>query len=265
MIGTRPKPPPLWTSMNAVKSYYEHIHMTQTSEINDDLRGQLFNYHKNGLVFHAKTQIEKQLPDWVKNNAYVVVAGGCFASSLQGENLKDIDIFVLGHSSPVEEKRMHDTIKQKMVSSYLHIKDNTLDYVRDNDAVSEVWTETKKKIQFIFTHHASRKDLIKDFDYVHCTTSYQLGKLYITRKIFDAIMNKELIVNNGKNIQQWRKEKFLGRGYKDMAQFVDAEPTLGDILAGALKKVAQTSYVSYEDDALPKSWGPYLTNIAKNV
>lgn len=246
MIGI--KPPPLWTSMNAVKSYYEHIHMTQNSEINDDLRGQLFSYHENTQIFNSKARIEKQLPDWVKNNAYVVVAGGCFASSLQGENLKDIDIFVLGHSSPTEEKRMHDTIKQKMVSNYIDIKDKTQDYVRGNDAVTEVWTEKKKNLQFIFTHHKTRQDLIKDFDYAHCMTSYHLGKLYITRKIFDAIMKKELIVNNRKNIQEWRRNKFLGRSYKEIEE--TKEMTLGDIFERAISKIktTQTTSTIYEWD-----------------
>lgn len=223
--------------------------MRDMNELNDDLRGQIFNYNENTRVFHTKTEIEKHLPDWVKADFNLVVAGGCFASSLQGENLKDIDIFVLGDKKyPAIENQRYDAIKRKMKSHYRDIKDNTRDYVRDNDAVAEVWTEPKKKIQFIFTHHETRQDLINDFDYVHCMTSYQLGKLYITRKIFDAIMKKELIVNNRKNIQEWRRNKFLGRSYKELEETKEA--TLGDILSSALKKVAQTSYVSYEDDLI---------------
>lgn len=257
MIGTRPKPPPLWTSMNAVKSYYEHIHMTQNSELNDDLRGQLFSYSENTRIFNSKTQIEKLLPEWVKNNSDVVVAGGCFASSFLGENIKDIDIFILGNFEyPATELVAHNNVKSLMIKSFPDVHDKTLDYVRDNHAVAEVWTEKKKKLQFIFTHHKTRQDLIKDFDYVHCMTSYQQGKLYITRKIYDTIMSKELIVNNGKNVQEWRRNKFLDRGYKEIVE--DKELTLGDILAGALKSSSTngskitTSYVSYEDDDI--SW-----------
>lgn len=241
---TTPKPP-AW--------YYENIHMTQNSEINDDLRGQLFSYSENTRVFDSKKQIEKFLPEWIKNSSDVVVAGGCFASSLLGDTIKDIDIFVLGNSKyPATETITHNNIKSLMIKSFPDVHDKTLDYVRNNDAVVEVWTEKKKKLQFIFTHHISRQDLIKDFDYVHCMTSYQQGKLYITRKIYDAIMDKELIVNNGKNVQEWRRNKFLDRGYKEIVE--NKEVTLGDILAGALKPSStngskiKTSYVSYEDD-----------------
>lgn len=209
----------------------EDKHMTHT---NDDLKSQLFKSYDVALINSVKEYIEEIIPDWVKSNSYVVVAGGCFASRLQQEKVKDIDIFVLGNSSPVEENRMHEAIRQKMKISFKNIKDNTLDYVRDNDAVSEVWTDTNSRIQFVFTHHQTRADLIKDFDYIHCMTSYYLRRLYITRQIYDAAVNKHLIVNNNKNVAEWRRNKFIQRGYKDMAKFVP-EPTLGDILAGVLK------------------------------
>lgn len=233
---------------------------------NDDLKSQLFEANEIEHVKETKGFLEEIIPDWVKSNSYVVVAGGCFASRFQSEIIKDIDIFVLGSSSPVEEQRMHETIKNKMRLSFPSITDKTVDYVRDNKAVSEVWTDTRSRIQFIFTHHKTREDLVKDFDYVHCMTSYYLHRLYITRKIYEAIIHKKLIVNNDKNIQEWRRNKFLNRGYKEVGS---KEPTLGDILAGGLKKVAQTSYVSYEDDdastATKVAWGPYRTNIAKNI
>lgn len=232
---------------------------------NQDLISTLFSKEQIDIIKNAKAYVEEAIPDWVKSNAYVVVAGGCFASRMQFEKVKDIDIFVLGHSDPIEQTRMHEAIKRKMLFSMPAIDDKTDSYARGNDAVKEVWTDNERKMQFIFTNHKSRQDLIADFDYVHCMTSYHLHKLYITRQTYDAIISKHLIVNNKKNIREWRTQKFTDRGYKRPEE---KEPTLGDILAGALKKVAQTSYVSYEDDAVlaPKvAWGPYRTNIAKNV
>lgn len=250
MIGITP--PPLWTSMNAVKSYYEKIHMTDT---NETLMTAVFTDEEIQKIRVTKGYIESYIPDWVKSNAYVVVAGGCFASRLHNDNAKDFDIFVLGHSDPVEQKRMHDAIKRKMQISFPTISDKTQNYVRDNDAVEEVWTENHRNIQFIFTNHKSREDLINDFDYVHCMTSYHLHKLYITRKIYDAIIKKHLIVNNDKNVQEWRRQKFTDRGYKDMAIFDKPETTLGDILSSALRSSAKTikpayTYTSYEDDLI---------------
>jgi len=255
------KPPPLQTSLNAVHDY-ERV-MTDT---NRQLISTLFSEEEIDIIKRTKGYIEEAIPDWVKSNAYVVVAGGCFASHMQREKVKDIDIFVLGHSDPKEQERIHEVIKRKMLFSMPAIDNKTQDYMRNNDAVKEVWTDSSRKIQFIFTNHKSRQELIADFDYVHCMTSYHLHKLYITRQTYDAIISKHLIVNNKKNIQEWRTQKFTDRGYKEVGS---KEHTLGDILAGALKKVAQTSYVSYEDDdAVPApkvAWGPYRTNIAKNV
>jgi hypothetical protein len=50
--------------------------------------------------------------------------------------------------------------------------------------------------------------------------------------IFVLSIFVSIIVNNDKNIQEWRVNKFIERGYKEP---VKKEPTLGDILAGALK------------------------------
>lgn len=242
MIGTIPTAPPLWTSINAVKSYYEHTHMTDK---NHDLISELFTEIEIEHIKAVKEKIEAAVPKWVLHDPYVVIAGGCFASALQSTMIKDFDIFVLGdRKHPDIEKEKFRSIRQKMRVSLPEINDKTDDYSRNNSAVAAVWTEKKRKMQFIYTHHDTREELLKDFDYLHCTVSYYLGKLYISRQIYDAVMERKLIVNNDKNIQQWRREKFISRGYKEVGE----EMTVGNILAGALKRVAQTSYVSYEDD-----------------
>jgi hypothetical protein len=221
MIGI--KPPPLWTSMNAVHDYERT--MTQTYEV--------FNYDETGQLKTVKNNIEQILPQWMKQNSDIVIAGGCWASELQGEKYKDIDIFVLGDPSyPAIQEQKRIAIRELMKAWIPSIENNTLEYVRNNDKVDEVWTSKKQKFQIIFTKHQTRKDLINDFDYVHCMTSYSEGKLYITRKIYDAIIKKHLIVQNDKNVQEWRVNKFIERGYKEP---VEKESTLGDILAGALK------------------------------
>lgn len=243
MIGITP--PPLWTSMNAVRDYERA--MTHTDET--------FTYVETSKLMAAKNYIEKLLPSWIKLNSNIVVAGGFWASKLHDEGFKDIDVFILDCSTADK-----DFIRDRITTDYQDSKDKTEDYSRNNDKVTEVWTSNRYKIQFIFTKHQTRKELIEDFDYVHCKASYTEGKLYITRKIFDAIMNKQLIVQNNKNIQLWRKEKFLDRGYKEP---VEKEPTLGDILAGALKRnpvnvsvgggggggtiLIKNEYVSWED------------------
>ena len=243
MIGITP--PPLWTSMNAIRDYERA--MTHTDET--------FTYVETSKLLAAKQHIEKLLPLWIRQNPNIVVAGGCWASKLHNEAIKDVDVFILDCNNLHKEE-----ILSWIQDWYEDSEDKTEDYARNNDKVTNVWTSKRNKIQFIFTKHKTRKELIEDFDYVHCKTSYTEGYIYTTRKIFDAIMNKQLIVNNGKNIQLWRKEKFLDRGYKEP---VEKEPTLGDILAGALKRnpvnvsvgggggggtiLIKNEYVSWED------------------
>jgi hypothetical protein len=216
MIGI--KPPPLWTSMNAIRNYEKH--MTHADEIFT------FNFDETRKLLAAKEHIEKVLPSWIRQNPNIVVAGGCWASSLHDRNYKDVDIFILDCSN-IEKEGIRDLMKA------WDCEDKTEDYARNNDKIDAVWSSRRNKFQFIFTKHKTRKELIEDFDYVHCKASYNEGKLYITRKIYDAIENRHLIVQNNKNIQEWRKKKFLDRGYKEA---VEMEPTLGDILAGALKR-----------------------------
>ena len=243
MIGITP--PPLWTSMNAIRDYERAMTHTDETFASDEI----------SKLLAAKIYIEALLPLWIRQNPNIVVAGGCWASKLHNEAIKDVDVFILDCSND-EKDIIRDLIKA------WDCKDKTEDYARNNDKVTEVWTSKRNKIQFIFTKHQTRKDLINDFDYIHCKTSYTEGYIYTTRKIFDAIMNKQLIVQNGKNIQLWRKEKFLDRGYKEMVKFAP-EPTLGDILAGALKRnpvnvsvgggggggtiLIKNEYVSWED------------------
>jgi len=206
MIGI--KPPPLWTTMNAVRDYEKA--MTDT---NTELKSHLFSEDDIDRIKNAKAYVEEAIPDWVKSNAFVVVAGGCFASRMHFEMVKDIDIFVLGHHNPEDQKKMHDAVKRKMQISFPTISDKNQNYPRNNDAVKEVWNEDRKKIQYIFTSHKSREDRINDFDYVHCMTSYHLGSLYITLKIFDEFRDRKLKVQYPKNHKQWRKCKFSESGY----------------------------------------------------
>ena len=207
--------PPAWYNDYWYNDYEKH--MTHTNDI--------FDLRESAELLAAKIYIEALLPSWIRQNPNIIVAGGCWASKLHNEAIKDIDVFILDCSN-IEKEGIRDLMKA------WDCEDKTDDYARNNDKVTEVWTSKRSKVQFIFTKHQTRKDLINDFDYVHCKASYNEGKLYITRKIFDAIINKHLIVQNGKNIQQWRRHKFLDRGYKEA---VEIEQTLGDILAGALK------------------------------
>lgn len=144
-----------------------------------------------------------------------VIAGGVFASLINDEPLKDIDVFILN----------------KNVSVYAHLTDNNSIHekwkIRDSGAggylqnphIHGVATNLNTKVQYILTDYATREELLKDFDYKHTTVSYvpKEMKLYITRGAFDAIRNKELVVNGHKEPKVWRESKFVKRGWRTSA------------------------------------------------
>lgn len=262
------KPPPLWTTMNAVRDYEKAVKgameaIKKQPLNNEELKEAVFSHDERRELAYAKKNLtQNHIPLWAVNHIHLVVAGGCWASFLNGEPVKDIDIFVLRypHTTPAD---IND-IRNEMCRQHPGIQNKTDSYNRNNDNVAEVWTMPDTKIQFIFTKHKSRKELIDDFDYVHCKASLWGDQLYITRKIYDAIKKKELIVNNNKNIQQWREEKFMNRGYTKMYKTAppapwyspaatttntlkvlpdepEDAPTLGDILAKTISDLKDAS------------------------
>lgn len=150
-------------------------------------------------------------------NSHMVLAGGAFTSWLQGSKLKDIDIFVLNAGSFGD--KIYNDIYEQIDIKFFEARNVTSDYVRDNKNVTEVWNAWRNddsyKYQFIFTKFKTREELIANFDYVHCMVSYHNYNLYITRQSFDAIMKKHLIVNNENQVKEWRKQKFVDRGFVD--------------------------------------------------
>jgi len=156
------------------------------------------------------TQTKQMFWNGVENDC--VIAGGVFASLINDEAIKDIDVFILN----------------KNVSVYAHLTDNPAIHDKfaihdsraggylQNPHVHGVATNLDTKVQYILTDHKSRGELLADFDYKHCTVSYvpKEMKLYITRKAFDAIRKKELIVNGDKEPKAWRMEKFIKRGWR---------------------------------------------------
>jgi hypothetical protein len=145
-----------------------------------------------------------------KNPDSMVITGGCFASFLQGDVLKDIDIYYL-ELDPAEEA----SIKTAIMIHYRNFKMGKTEYFK-NQHIKSVYTTddgVPTPPQFMFTDYTNRQDLVASFDYKHCCASMQDGKLYITRTIYDAIKKKKLVVNNPEAISDYRLNKFIQRGY----------------------------------------------------
>lgn len=210
---------------------------------------EVFTPLEKGKILHMKTLAKSYITMIVGGEMfddvghYLVMSGGAFPDWFHNTRSgpKDIDIFVLTDPTAKEKLRPY------LGSNGFQKKD--LEYLKQTNPgathVQEVWEGNAIshdiKYQFIFTDYWSREELIREFDYKHCMVSYDVGKnqIYITRQIYDAISNKRLIVNNDKRIAEWRRTKFLQRGYteptKEEERFVPWSRYSTNIAADAIK------------------------------
>ena len=144
--------------------------------------------------------------------SHVIVAGGCFASMLNGEVVKDFDVFLLDSD--------HNRKGLEWVEGFYPtgIKSHTGDEYIKNDKIEKVVTFGSNAIQYISTKYKNRLELIEHFDFKHCCVSYdyKVDRLFITREVFDLIKSKTLKANSDKEPDSWRYDKFYNRGWKDV-------------------------------------------------
>lgn len=172
---------------------------------------------------------------------YFVIAGGAFVSLFHGESVKDYDVFFLADPTRPD---LHKIILDNLQKAYPGLIDNTHIYGRDNENITGVHDAYNQKIQFIFTKFTKREEVIANFDYVHCMASFQKGKLYITRSIFDAVRDKKLIVNNTDRIRSRRQEKFAKRGWWPIKTTVPAPSINTSVHSGSMKITAMNARVN---------------------
>lgn len=176
---------------------------------------------KDRVRKHGKRIVEKldtiKMDPVLVDMSKVVIAGGCFVSWFHNEELHDIDVFVLDHFDTIYITR---SFINNLIASKATVKDHK-DYIRHNDKITEVFTERESTTlfdyQYIFTKYNTREALVRHFDLVHATISYNVGedKLYVTRKAFDALREKKIQRNpDGLKTEEWRVGKFLSRGWE---------------------------------------------------
>lgn len=154
----------------------------------------------------------------------VVLAGGVYTSWHHMEKIKDIDVFILNDGY---DAAILDYLKSQVGKIFTSIN-NVPEYKRDNPNINDVYNaETvipnAAKYQFIFTKYMTREELISHFDYLHCTPNYHNGNLFVRRDAYDAIRDKKLIVHNEKNQVEWRRNKFISRGFTQTVKFAPAQ------------------------------------------
>jgi hypothetical protein len=169
------------------------------------------------MKYVLKNNYLKFMPEKLKYNEKVVVAGGCFASFLHNELPHDIDVFILDDAKTKEYVRYYvdDAASRGKPDRF---KIGSSNYM-DNDKIEYTAFDMNNKLQFVTTSYTTRAELIAHFDMVHCCISYTPynDKLYITREVFDTIKNT-LIRSNQCGIMElvapWRISKMEERGWK---------------------------------------------------
>jgi len=182
-----------------------------------DLKTKLFSYAEQMLIADVKKKIRSHIETHINLSSFnmdrVVVAGGCFASLLNHEIVKDFDVFML------DDLRNSLTVKALIAIAEDHpekkAKVGSSNYMQ-NDKIEHTLYTPDGNIQYITTKYKTREELVNHFDFKHCCVSYDYlkDKLYMTRETFDLIKSKTLKHNTDKPPALWRYEKFRSRGWK---------------------------------------------------
>ena len=193
----------------------------------------------------------------------VVIAGGFFASCINDEQYKDIDVYVLknnhhlytnltiGYHEQQEQKRLQAKMMQQngvgvttSVDDFLGADEwerSDTDYLGNPD-ILEVITNNHTKVQYMLTKYQTREELLAHFDYKHCKVSYDPSddKLYINRETFDCIVNKILKINNENSVSKdWRRDKFRKRGWVQHVDDIEFMPSLKPLTPNQLAQSFQ--------------------------
>jgi len=157
------------------------------------------------------------------------VAGGVFTSLLHGEQIKDIDLFVVNDhmrlfKQPVIESMPR--LEQNALAVKFNIDRWSTEYLNNPNIHSTLHISAiaprsdtlrqRNDINLVCTSYKTREELMDHFDFLHCKVSYDIkeNKLFCSKETYDAIINKRLIVaNKTKKPKPERIEKFLKRGF----------------------------------------------------
>jgi hypothetical protein len=168
-----------------------------------------------------------------------MIAGGYFSSIYHGKIPHDIDVYVFApeiEALMVTLCTMQISNKPAKPQSNIFaaaiaagmatdppdiITQSNISYMK-NKNIRSVFTVAGRffkgknfpNVQFIFSSYQSRTEVLAEFDYAHCTISYQHGKLFMTPIAWDAMVRRKLVVNNPDMVQEERKEKFCRAGFE---------------------------------------------------
>lgn len=149
----------------------------------------------------------------------ILIAGGCFASHIQGDTPKDIDVYILKTNDHVYIENSlaglqpFEIVKDLMVLLPSFTSDNKV----QNDRIisSRNYMIDGIKFNIINTTFVNRDEVLAQFDYQHTKFAYHESLLYFSEKSFICAKTKALVACDGKKPATYRREKFLDRGYTE--------------------------------------------------
>jgi hypothetical protein len=162
---------------------------------------------------YLRVEAFKKAPYWNPDLPWknLFLSGGAICSLLNDEEPNDWDWYFKDLDT------MHQ-FQSHLVKCELFIKDVNEKYgdfgVNGKMITGKAITMDDNN-SFITMISADPHTIKKTFDYVHCTPHFELGKLYISEKQYFTCKNKKLIVNNPSMVKEYRREKFIKRGWKE--------------------------------------------------
>lgn len=167
-------------------------------------------YVKNKLKSLIKGFVEELGPVVEKEKFFV--SGGCIASLLQGDTVKDIDVWCRDENVMAQTIKWYEKIQPYRIAVF---ESKYRDAPVGAKMITENAVTLSDGIQLIRRQSGEVKDILDTFDYVHCKPYYDLkdDKLYISKEQYLLCINKVLKVNNPLAVKEYRTEKFLRRGY----------------------------------------------------
>lgn len=210
------------------------------------------------LLLNADNVSNQKLIDVLEKN--IIVAGGYFPSLIHKEPINDIDIFIPSDLNSILSKAGYIRFEQILANleSERKIKlksSNIIAY--QNPSLEKVINIVDTPYQIIFSKMIRREEVIAHFDYKHCTISFQNQNLYLTESAYRAAKNKILVPHNSEKIQQYRKNKFLDRGYKDEK---DVEKAKALLTAVEKKKIEEKELEELLVEFSTDDWGAQTTS-----
>jgi hypothetical protein len=164
------------------------------------------------VLFEKEYFSEMKLYNAVLNKTKIYLSGGAISSIIQNTTPKDWDLYF-------SDTPYRDLLVKRTNDKFYHlVKIEENHYSDDVNAKNPNAITMTDDISFVLIHSGAIEEIKKTFDYVHCTSHYDImeDKLFISPLQFRCMKEKLLVQNKPEEqIKEWRRAKFLSKGYKE--------------------------------------------------